>query len=589
MVLFTLFTMFLFVHHPVLANINHIASLENLDDFYTDLNGEWYFVPESFVTLEEVGEGVGMKVDLPSSFITQIGKTNSYGTYYKKLTLPNTFIGKTLAIHVPYQYSAYTLMVDDLEIATNGTVGHDSHSHRAEMAPRTGYFIPVNNEIEILMHVSSFDHIRGGPMNSMYIGEAQLVTKEFMTKINFDFFLISALIIMGIFTLSFVSFRPQEKEFMIFGIFCFSIAMRALFAYPFYYTVIFPNISWIWGTRLEYILSILCSGIFVILLKSWYSESFSRKVVLLLMGILLPTAIITLFTQPVYFQNLFFKIAVISIPTGSYFVYLTYKEIKVDNSRAKINAVGLILVFLAFFNDFAQGVGLYQFQPLVLAATAIYVLLHVIQMSIEYAKLNKSLEVLNKELVDLNTSLDKEVYQRTLELEKANKLLEKQAMLDGLTGIANRRSFNLFLKQAFIRAIETEQALSLLMLDVDEFKKYNDHFGHLKGDWLLQELTNTVQAQLSEGDFLARYGGEELSIVLPETRAEEAYEIAEKVRQAVEGKKYPHPEGKTKIVTCSIGVATLTTAMAYKTEDMLVNAADIRLYKAKQAGRNKVI
>src|SRR5699024_6682308 len=130
------------------------------------------------------------------------------------------------------------------------------------------------------------------------------------------------------------------------------------------------------------------SWIFVILLKSWYPKSFSKKVVILLTIILLPTAVITLFTQPVFFQALFFKVALFALPTGIYFIYLTYKEIKLHNNRAKINAVGLIIVFLAFLNDFAQGINLYEFQPMMLTATAIYVLLHLVQMSIEYARLN---------------------------------------------------------------------------------------------------------------------------------------------------------------------------------------------------------
>src|SRR5699024_624556 len=412
---FILFTIFAIIQNPMpaLATTDDVETWEDFDDFYTDLNGEWFFIPESFVSVTEVkqheSDDIGMNVQLPSSFATQIDKDNSYGTYYKQVKIPSDFIGRTLAIHVPYQYSAYTLFVNETELIKAGTVGHDSESHRAEMAPRTGYFIPKDNALEIVMHISSFDHIRGGAENRMFIGNAELVTSKFMTKINLDLFMISALIIIGTFTLSFTILRREEKGFMFFALFCYLIAIRGFFSDPFYYTVIFPDMSWLWGTRMEYFLSLVCSWIFVILLKSWYPKSFSKKVVILLTIILLPTAVITLFTQPVFFQALFFKVALFALPTGIYFIYLTYKEIKLHNNRSKINAVGLIIVFLACLNDFAQGINLYEFQPMMLTATAIYVLLHLVQMSIEYARLNETLEEVNEALVTLNASLDEEV------------------------------------------------------------------------------------------------------------------------------------------------------------------------------------
>src|SRR5690606_38671694 len=88
----------------------------------------------------------------------------------------------TLAIHVPYQYSAYTLLIEQAEIARNGTVGVDSNTHISEMAPRTGYFTAQSDEVHLTIQVSSFDHIRGGFENSIYLGEASVVAQKFNTN-----------------------------------------------------------------------------------------------------------------------------------------------------------------------------------------------------------------------------------------------------------------------------------------------------------------------------------------------------------------------------------------------------------------------
>lgn len=566
---------------------------KELQDFYTKLDGEWTFFESSLLTpkeaLEQSQAGKGQVVKLPSSFQTQIGEKNAYGTYVTTIKVPNDFIGKALAVHIPYEYSAYTLFIDQVEVAKNGTVGFDELTHITEMAPKTGYFIAQSNEIQVTIQSSSFSHIRGGIENSIVFGEATTVTQKFMNKVHLDLFVTSTLLIMGLFTLSFVSFRKEEMTFMVFGAFCLVIAFRVLFAEPFYYTILFPEFPWVLGTRLEYILTVLGSWIFVVLMWRWHSEEFSKKVLLFLTAVHFSLVIIITFTQPVFFQALFFKVFYLTIPTFIYIIYLTYKGIRNNNSKAKVNSYGIALIFIAFFNDFAMGNGWYQFYTLMLPATGIYVLLHMLQMSRDFAHMTRNREKLNRELLTLNASLDEQVHHRTLELQEANKLLKAQATIDSLTGIPNRRSFNDFMNQAFRKANQQHTPLAILMLDIDEFKKYNDHFGHTKGDWLLQEVSKVISYQLQPDTFFARYGGEEFAIILPEKTYEEAVVVAEQARKVVEESKFDHPKGKSGIVTFSIGVAVMTSETTYATELELIDAADQRLYKAKRNGRNQVM
>jgi len=168
------------------------------------------------------------------------------------------------------------------------------------------------------------------------------------------------------------------------------------------------------------------------------------------------------------------------------------------------------------------------------------------------------------------------------ELVAVNVELEALALRDGLTGLSNRRAFGQRLALEMNRAVRYGTPLSLLVLDVDHFKQYNDAFGHVAGDEVLRTLAQVMQSHGRETDFFARYGGEEFVAVLPHTGSEGARTVAERLRAAVAGAPWP-----ARPVTASIGAATLLPGM--ETEDDLVRAADGALYAAKAAGRDRVV
>lgn len=162
--------------------------------------------------------------------------------------------------------------------------------------------------------------------------------------------------------------------------------------------------------------------------------------------------------------------------------------------------------------------------------------------------------------------------------------LARQANLDGLTGLGNHRFFQE--KLAEIMASAPQQPISVLMLDIDKFKKYNDTYGHQSGDILLHKLASIFCSAVRSGDIIARYGGEEFIIILPDTAAETAVGIAERLRQAVADHRFPTEKGGTGRITVSIGTATFPADAADK--NTLIAAADKALYAAKRAGRNQV-
>ena len=175
-----------------------------------------------------------------------------------------------------------------------------------------------------------------------------------------------------------------------------------------------------------------------------------------------------------------------------------------------------------------------------------------------------------------------------MQLEEANTKLQQLSELDPLTAIANRRRFEETLAREWRRATRDELPLSLIMIDIDYFKDFNDAYGHQLGDECLRRVAGEIREAITRpGDLVARYGGEEFAAILPSTPSRGAIAVAELLRVRVERMGTRHEKSPSGVVTISLGVATMTPGEAFAPET-LVAAADGALYSAKRAGRNRV-
>lgn len=176
-----------------------------------------------------------------------------------------------------------------------------------------------------------------------------------------------------------------------------------------------------------------------------------------------------------------------------------------------------------------------------------------------------------------------------LMLKRSHDLLERAARIDGLTQIYNRREFERSLEVEWLRGQRSKQPLSLIMLDVDHFKDYNDHYGHLTGDGCLQHVATAITESVKRAqDMVCRFGGEEFVVLLPETNAEGAEVLAEKIRKTVEDLAIDHTRSSAgEHVTISLGLASLNPADNSNPRE-LIQLADDALYRAKNNGRNCV-
>ena len=176
-----------------------------------------------------------------------------------------------------------------------------------------------------------------------------------------------------------------------------------------------------------------------------------------------------------------------------------------------------------------------------------------------------------------------------VKLDKAYEKIKEQAIIDALTDIPNRRSFSEHILKEFRDSRRNKLPLSVIMCDIDNFKSYNDTYGHNKGDECLKQVAQIIKSTLQRPrDFCARYGGEEFVIILPDTPGEGAVSVAEEIRGNIQNTKIPHSKSlPLGVVSLSLGVSTMTSDVCTSPEE-LVKQADKALYMAKRKGRNHV-
>lgn len=175
-----------------------------------------------------------------------------------------------------------------------------------------------------------------------------------------------------------------------------------------------------------------------------------------------------------------------------------------------------------------------------------------------------------------------------LTLQKQKDMLQKLVFIDGLTGIYNRRYFDEHMESLKSKTLRTNIDTAILMIDIDEFKLFNDNYGHIKGDAALKTVTASLKSSLLRpSDYVCRYGGEEFIVVLPDTNLQGAKEVAERIRQDVYQLQLEHEHAKHKFISVSIGIASIIDSHMNNIDPTEI--ADNKLYEAKKLGRNQIV
>lgn len=195
-----------------------------------------------------------------------------------------------------------------------------------------------------------------------------------------------------------------------------------------------------------------------------------------------------------------------------------------------------------------------------------------------------------RQAVKKRIAREQELEKLTIKLQNANRKLNKLASIDGLTGLSNRRYFDKSLEKETARMAREDKKLGILMIDIDNFKDYNDLYGHQAGDDCLKKVASTISKTVYRpGDLAARYGGEEFVVILPDTDREGLEEVAERIRKSIENLGIEHNDSPvTDHVTVSIGAA-VSKVKNKEDGEAIVKSADNALYQAKAAGKNQTV
>jgi diguanylate cyclase (GGDEF)-like protein len=194
-----------------------------------------------------------------------------------------------------------------------------------------------------------------------------------------------------------------------------------------------------------------------------------------------------------------------------------------------------------------------------------------------------SLRKLQVRLQEKNDQLEAEIAER----KELQETLERLAITDSLTGVYNRRHFFELAEREILRSTRYKRPLSIIMLDIDHFKRVNDRHGHLVGDQILSNIAGRVRGELRVNDIMGRYGGEEFAVVLPETCSPDIIHVAERLRESIASRPFHTEKGHVRI-TISIGLTCLMGERQI-TVERLLDEADQALYEAKRRGRNRTV
>ncbi|ATO19774.1 histidine kinase [Acinetobacter sp. LoGeW2-3] len=576
-----------------LTHQGEVTELRFDQDSTTSLQGKWQFYPRQFIERPDP-ELESQSVKLPASFKTLTGTNATYGTFISHFKIPKEFIGHRLALHIPSQYGAYSIYLNGDILLHLGEISKTPEGQVTERLPKITSFVPQNEYFTLSIQVSNYTHLHGGLEKPLKIGPSSTISRQFMLQMMSIAAVCGTVLGVGLFTILFSMFRGSvernSRSVFIFGLFIIFLALHNLFSAPHPYAIV-TKISWLWGARLEYLFTFLAILFFLSYMHLFKPRYIHRSIYFVGAGLLIFNMAVTLFSTPEVFEPLALYCTAYGLVIIGNFIYGFYVTLSQGEEYSRTNLFAVIFLCLTFLNDYLVLLNVIESVHLSFISTSLYALIIMFQQSSNYAHHTYYTERLNYKLMALNSSLDQKVRERTEQLHELNAKLEYQSKVDALTGAYNRRALNEEIQRLFNQTIQhPEQTLTFAMIDVDYFKKYNDYYGHLKGDEVLQRLVQVIQYVLPEQGYLARYGGEEFAILLHDMPIAEAREIFELVLVAVRAEQLEHDnrDDEKDYVTVSIGVAYMDVHHPYPDIHILMKTADQHLYEAKLAGRDQM-
>lgn len=559
---------------------------EEYDGFSTTLEGNWLFFEGEHLrpaTLEEhMKNNEGEVIYLPH----KLANTADFGTFTTEIKLSNDFIGKRMKFFVPFQFSAYKLYVNDRLTVQNGYMNHSITQQNFDVKPLAPSFIVTDTNLRVTLQIAGFKSVNGGLSKKIHFGSEKVISDKIDRTKFMQAFLVGIIILVGVIAMLIYMYKKHNRQFLAFSLFCFSSALWGLFTDSYLYTTFYDGFNWNTTTRITYILPLLVMMFYMWYISISFRNVLSKTLLAIFVGFIGALIVICLYVENGMYQQIYLYLNALLTPFYIYFLVKTAKNVNWKDKTEIFIIIGILLVFISAVRDMyllATGI---DGQKCTFITIALFIVAQSFLNSRRFAMQWIHIEKLNVELTELTESLDEKVKTRTKQLERNNEKLQSLAFLDGLTGVFNRHYFNKNLENLFNKNLETGDAIGIFILDVDEFKNYNDYYGHVNGDRLLKKLVGIISEPLPKCAELTRYGGEEFAILLDHATEDKIRKLGEAMRKAVEDAQLEHLGRKEQIVTISIGCVLMKNAYFDEANEPL-SKADEQLYISKNNGRNQ--
>jgi diguanylate cyclase (GGDEF)-like protein len=566
------------------------------------LRGKWEFYPYRFLDPVGIdrpgGEDCGL-ISVPgiwNDFVTARGPMGSsgFGTYRLKIYLEAP-TAVTYGLKIPDMATSYRLFVNGQEVAFNGKPGVNRDTTLPQWRPRVATFTIDSPSIEILVHVANFSHIKGGMWEPISLGTAEQILRKRDLGIGLALFVSGSLVALGLYHILIYLLRRHDTPSLFLGLFCGVIALRSSSTGEVFLATLIPKLDFELHAKLEYLTVPLTLLSLVAFMFRVYPDRFPRALRI-----------------PIYSLSFAFTIAIVVLPLGQYaqilrsyqllailvFFYVfavIAREAQLGEAGARQLMVGVVIFIGTVFNDIAYANRLHSISGL--SNTMPFGLLAFVlsQTLILAERFSNALDTARA----LTMELDTKVRQRTEELENANQKLQIAATKDPLTSLNNRYHLQSVIEeenQRYGRLAATSIVYSLIYLDLDNFKQFNDVFGHGVGDFILQEFGALLAQEVDDADDVYRIGGDEFVILLPSRDIDWAQKLAESIIVVLETRRFPQDiladalgitSDGLEQVTCSIGIVSHTFGNVFDLEKMLADA-DAAMLQAKHGGKHQI-
>lgn len=565
------------------------------------LQGYWEFYPHRFLdpmdTASEDGKcGLITVPALWNTFETSQGKMGPYGsgTYRLKAYLKHVE-GVIYGLKIPELATSYRLFVNGEEVAANGEPGASKETTVPKWRPQVAVFETDSPDVEIMVHVANHSHTKGGMWKSIYLGRAEQIFRERDLAIGFELLVFGGLTALAVYHLMVFALRKQHPPSLFLGILCLVIAVRVVLTGEIFLAALIPNLDFELLVALKYLTVPLMLSILVCFMSRVYPGGLPRvlqafthclNLISVMTIMALPLADYAQLEQPFQLIGLLVSIYILAAIVGA------VRRGEKGARHLLISATilfGTVLSDIGYANRLHGEVGLSNTIPFGLLVFAIG---ETLVLAERFTSALSNAEALTVEL-------DHKVQQRTQQLEDAYQRLQIAATKDTLTSLYNRYHLQSVIEEEnlkYRRQATPDMVYSLIYLDLDNFKQFNDAFGHGVGDFILQQFAEVLLEVATSAEQVYRIGGDEFVILLPNKGLGSAQELAQGIIETLEKSRFPLDiladtlgiiQGGFEQVTCSIGIAGHIPGSIFDLDEIL-GAADGAMLRAKQSGKHQI-